>query len=55
MGRIDDIESRIHRLEEMVDALVVAVNKMMDDIYEPGFVSKLDNMAKVSCDEGPEG
>lgn len=46
MGKIEEMESRIGQLEEMMDATIVLLNKLIDDFYEPGYVKKLDRMAE---------
>lgn len=45
MSEIEEIKKRISRLEEMMDAAIGVLNKLIDDIYEPCYVKKLDRMA----------
>ena len=42
----DELEKRLDRLEKAFDALVDTVNKLMEDIYEPDFIAKLDKLAE---------
>lgn len=45
MGTIDEIRTRMDRIEERLDAVICVVNKLMEDIYEPEFVQKIDRLA----------
>ena len=45
MGIIDEIRTRMDRIEERLDAVICVVNKLMEDIYEPEFVQKIDRLA----------
>ena len=45
MGKIDEIRMRMDRIEERLDAVICVVNKLIEDIYEPEFVQKIDRLA----------
>lgn len=45
MDRIDELEARVFRLESAVMAVVDVVNKLIEDMFEPEFVQKIDKLA----------
>ena len=50
MNDIERMKRRISALEDTVTALVGVVNILIDDVFEPEFVRKIDNL----CDYGKE-
>lgn len=46
MDKITSLEKRVGVLEEIVGSLTVVVNKLMEDIYEPEFMEKIDKLAR---------
>jgi len=46
MAKVQELEERIAALEGVVEALAVVINKIMEDVYEPEFVQKIDMLAR---------
>ena len=46
MDKVTSLEKRVEVLEEIVGSLTVVVNKLMEDIYEPEFMEKIDKLAR---------
>lgn len=46
MERIEQLENRVAQLEDLVGALTTVVNKLLEDIYEPEFMEKIDKLAR---------
>lgn len=46
MTRMGEIEHRLDILEEKTDAVIALLNDFIELIYEPGYVKKLDKLAR---------
>ena len=46
MEKIEQLENRVSQLEDIVGALTVVVNTLLDDVYEPEFIEKVDKLAR---------
>ena len=46
MGKVEELENRVAQLEDIVGALTVVVNTLMEDVYEPEFIEKVDKLAR---------
>ena len=47
MTKIESLEKRVSELEEIVGAAVVVVNELVEKLYEPQFLNKIDKIAKL--------
>ena len=47
----EELESRVLTLESAVEACMAVVNKLLEDMYQPGRIKKLDKLANY----GKEG
>ena len=45
MGKVEQLENRVAQLEDIVGALTVVTNKLLEDVYEPEFMEKIDKLA----------
>ena len=52
MTEIEGMKSRIQALEGTVSALVGVVNMLIEDVFEPEFVSKIDNLVDYGKEAG---
>ena len=43
--RIAELESRVSMLESGMDAAIGVINRLVEDIYDPEVVKKLDKLA----------
>ena len=55
MGKIERMESQIKALQDTVGALVTVVNMLIDDVFEPEFVKKIDNLVSYGEKEADKG
>ena len=46
MSKESELEMRVATLEEKMDAVIGFVNDLIELIYEPGYVKKLDKCAR---------
>jgi hypothetical protein len=44
--RYNDLLARISVLEEKTDAVIEIINHLLEVIYEPSYIKKLDKLAK---------
>jgi len=52
MSTIDEIKARVDALEEKMSVVIDIINNFIELIYEPGYVKKLDKLAKYGEKEG---
>ena len=46
MSKIEEIEERLDALEKSMDAVIDVLNRLIEDVFEPEFVQKIDKLAK---------
>ena len=46
MGELESLRQRIDTLEEKVDALLGVVNHLIETVYMPEFIEKIDKLVK---------
>ena len=54
MSEIERMEKRISALEDTVRALTSVVNMLIDDVFEPEFVKKIDNLVDYGKEKDTE-
>ena len=47
-----ELEVRVRNLEERLDAVITVVNKLMEDIFEPEYLEKIDRLVDYGEGEG---
>lgn len=55
MDEKEMMKKRISALEDTVSALVSVVNMLIDDVFEPEFVKKIDNLVNYGEGKADKG
>lgn len=55
MSKESELEVRVATLEEKMDAVIGFVNDLIELIYEPGYVKKLDKCARYGEKDSKQG